>query len=269
MVIRHNISGMNATRNLNINNDSASKASEKLSSGYRINRAGDDAAGLAISEKMRSQIRGLDQGSSNAQDGISMIQTTEGALSETQSMLQRLKTLSTQAANGTLTTSDRTQIQQEVTQLKSEISRISTDTEFNGMNVLSASATVSFQVGANAGQKISLNLEKADATALKINSLSVSTAGAASTAMKSVDDAINTVSKMRANLGAVQNRLEHTITVTDNTSENLTSAESRIRDVDMADEYLNYSAQNVLVQAAQSMLSQANSNSQNVLSLLR
>ena len=269
MVIRHNISGMNATRNLNVNNEAASKASEKLSSGYRINRAGDDAAGLAISEKMRSQIRGLDQGSSNAQDGISMIQTTEGALSETQSMLQRLKTLSTQAANGTLTTSDRTQIQEEVSQLKSEITRISSDTEFNGMNVLSSGLKVDFQVGANAGQKISITLEKANATSLGINDLSVSTANLASTAMKSVDSAINTVSKMRANLGAVQNRLEHTITVTDNTSENLTSAESRIRDVDMADEYLNYSAQNVLVQAAQSMLSQANSNSQNVLSLLR
>ncbi|OOM79977.1 flagellin [Clostridium sp. BL-8] len=272
MVIRHNLSGMNANRNLNINNDAAAKASEKLSSGYRINRAGDDAAGLAISEKMRSQIRGLDQGSTNAQDGISLIQTSEGALNETQSMLQRLKTLATQAANDTLTSSDRGQINTEVTQLQSEISRLATQTKFNGLQVLnSASGVLSFQVGGDAGQKITLNLTSATATTLGVDSsnFSLSTRSKASAALATLDTAINSVSTKRANLGAVQNRLEHTVTATDNTSENLSAAESRIRDVDMAKEYLNYSSQNTLVQAAQSMLSQANSNSQNVLQLLR
>ncbi len=271
MVIRHNLSGMNANRNLNINNDSAAKSSEKLSSGYRINRAGDDAAGLAISEKMRSQIRGLDQGSTNAQDGISMVQTTEGALNETQSMLQRLKTLATQASNGTLTSSDRTQVQKEVVELKSEIDRIASQTQFNGMNVLDGSAsTVRFQVGANANQTISLDLSSnMNTTTLGINNIDLSSVGGAESAMTLIDTAINSVSSKRATFGAVQNRLEHTVTATDNTSENLSAAESRIRDVDMAKEYMNYSQQNVLVQAAQSMLSHANSSSQNVLSLLQ
>ena len=270
MVIRHNLSAMNANRQLNINNDAESKSTEKLSSGYRINRAGDDAAGLAISEKMRAQIRGLNQGSSNAEDGVSLIQTTEGTLSETQSMCQRLKTLATQASNGTLTTTDRDNVNTEVNQLKSEINRLAQQTTFNKINVLDGSvASVSFQVGASAGQKISLTLSSASTGNLGIDTLSMSTATAASTAMALVDSAINKISTMRANLGAVQNRLEHTITATDNTSENLSSAESRIRDTDMAEEYMNYSSQNVLVQAAQSMLSQANSSSQNVLQLLQ
>lgn len=271
MVIRHNLSGMNANRNLNINNEAAAKASEKLSSGYRINRAGDDAAGLAISEKMRSQIAGLNQGSTNAQDGISMVQTAEGALNETQAMCQRLKTLATQASNGTLTTSDRGQIQKEVVQLKSEIDRIASSTQFNGKNVLDGSASiVNFQVGANANQTISLDLSSnMNTTTLGINAIDLSSVGGAEAAMTSIDSAINSISSKRATFGAVQNRLEHTITSTDNTAENLTAAESRIRDVDMAKEYLNYSSQNTLVQAAQSMLSQANSNSQNVLQLLR
>ncbi|WP_297417068.1 flagellin [Clostridium sp.] len=270
MVIRHNMSAANANRNLNINNESLSKSSEKLSSGYRINRAGDDAAGLAISEKMRAQIRSLDQGSSNAEDGISLVQTTEGTLTETQAMCQRLKTLATQAANGTLTTTDRLNVNKEVTQLKSEITRLATQTTFNGIKVLDGSVgSVAFQVGAKGGQKISLALSCASTGALGLGSLCMSTSNLASTAMGLIDSAINKISTMRANLGAVQNRLEHTITATDNTSENLSSAESRIRDTDMAKEYMNYSSNNVLVQAAQSMLSQANSSSQNVLSLLR
>jgi flagellin len=270
MVIRHNLSAMDANRQLGINNEAQSKSIEKLSSGYRINRAADDAAGLAISEKMRSQIRGLDQGSSNAQDGISMIQTAEGAMSETQDMLQRLKTLATQSASGTLTTTDRNNIQAEVVQLKSEITRLGNQTEFNNMRLLNGStSSVTFQVGANAGQTISLSLNNVTSTGLGINGLSLSSQTGASSAMTTIDTAINTISTDRANLGAVQNRLEHTITSTDNTSENLSSAESRIRDVDMAKEMMNYSSQKVLVSAAQSMLSQANSSSQGVLQLLQ
>ena len=271
MVIRHNLSAMNANRQLSINNDSQSKSIEKLSSGYRINRAGDDAAGLAISEKMRSQIRGLNQGSTNAQDGISLIQTTEGTLSETQAMLQRLKTLSTQASTGTLTSSDRANVQLEVAQLGSEITRLAANTTFNGNNVLSKAGSVAFQVGADAGQKIHLTLQCASAGALGLTSavLDLSTSALASVAMAKIESAINQVSSMRATLGAVQNRLEHTVTATDNTSENLSAAESRIRDVDMAKEMMNYSSQKVLVSAAQSMLSQANQTSQGVLSLLQ
>jgi len=271
MVIRHNMSASNANRNLGINNTAESKSIEKLSSGYRINRAGDDAAGLAISEKMRSQIRGLTQGSSNAQDGISMVQTTEGTLSETQSMLQRLKTLATQSANGTLTSTDRGQIQTEFVQLKSEINRLASQTTFNDKKVLDGSvSTVSFQVGANANQTISLSLKCASAGAIGITAgISLATSALAQTAMTAINSAINSISTQRANLGAVQNRLEHTITATDNTAENLSSAESRIRDVDMATEMMNYSSQKVLVSAAQSMLTQANSATAGVTSLLQ
>ena len=270
MVINHNLSAMNANRQLGVNSGNQAKSIEKLSSGLRINRAGDDAAGLAISEKMRSQIRGLDQGSSNAQDGVSLIQTAEGTLSETQAMAQRLKTLSTQAANGTLQDSDRTKIQLEVTQLVNEISRLSTDTTFNGKKVLDGSITsVSFQVGATAGQKISISLTNVGSTALSLAAIDLSTQGGASVAMTKIDAAIGTISSKRAIFGSVQNRLEHTVTATDNTSENLSSAESRIRDVDMAKEMMNYSSQKVLVQAAQSMLSQANQSTSGVLSLLQ
>jgi flagellin len=271
MVIRHNLSAMDANRQLSVNSNAQSKSIEKLSSGYRINRAGDDAAGLAISEKMRSQIRGLNQGSSNAEDGISLVQTTEGTLSETQSMLQRLKTLATQSSNGTLTSTDRTQIQLEFTQLKSEINRLSSQTTFNDKKVLDGSiASVKFQVGANANQTISLKLSCASAGAIGITSATtLSTVAGAQLAITAINSAINTISSQRATLGAVQNRLEHTITATDNTSENLSSAESRIRDVDMASEMMNYSSQKVLVQAAQSMLSQANSSTSGVASLLQ
>ena len=269
MVINHNLSAMNANRQMAINTGASAKSVEKLSSGQRINRAGDDAAGLAISEKMRSQIRGLNQGSANANDGISLIQTAEGTLSETQAMLQRLKTLSTQSANGTLQDSDRKKIQLEVTQLTTEISRLSTDTSFNGKSILSVNSTVKFQVGATSGQYITLSLTNVGASALGIGGLCMSTQALASAAMVKIEKAIGTVSSKRATLGAVQNRLEHTITSTDNTSENLSSAESRIRDVDMAKEMMNYSSQKVLVQAAQSMLAQANQSTSGVLSLLQ
>jgi flagellin len=272
MVINHNLSAMNANRQLGINNGNQGKSIEKLSSGLKINRAGDDAAGLAISEKMRSQIRGLNQGSTNASDGISLIQTAEGTLSETQAMVQRLKTLSNQAANGTLQNSDRAKIQLEVKQLVTEISRLSTDTTFNGKKILDGSITsVSFQVGATAGQKISVSLSNCSATALSLATIDLSTdvGTGISTAMGKIDAAVGLISSKRATLGAVQNRLEHTITATDNTSENLSSAESRIRDVDMAKEMMNYSSQKVLVQAAQSMLAQANQTTSGVLSLLQ
>lgn len=269
MVISHNLNAMNAHRQMKSNTTSTGKSIEKLSSGLRINRAGDDAAGLAISEKMRSQIRGLNQGSTNAQDAISLVQTTEGALTETHSMLQRLKTLATQSANGTYTDSDRLLIQEEVGQLKSEIDRIATQTEFNGTAVLAASRSVAFQVGNKAGQKITVNMATMNTSAIGIDGLSLSAATGASDALTSIDTAINVVSAHRAKLGAIQNRLEHTISSTDTTAENLQASESRIRDTDMAKEMMEYTKSNILTQAAQSMLAQANSAPNSVLSLLQ
>ena len=269
MVISHNLNAMNAHRQMKTNTGNTGKSIEKLSSGLRINRAGDDAAGLAISEKMRSQIRGLNQGSTNAQDGISLIQTAEGALTETHSMLQRLKTLATQSANGTYSDSDRKLIDKEVTELKNEISRIASQTEFNGQKVLKTASNIDFQVGNANGQIISVSMKNMDATGIGIDSISLSTQGGARSALASIESAINEVSKHRATLGAVQNRLEHTITSTDNTSENIQAAESRIRDTDMAKEMMNYTKSNILTQAAQSMLAQANSAPNQVLSLLQ
>jgi len=269
MVISHNLNAMNAHRQMKTNTSNTGKAIEKLSSGLRINRAGDDAAGLAISEKMRSQIRGLNQGSTNAQDGISMIQTTEGALNETHSMLQRLKTLAVQSANGTYQNSDRDLIQKEVAQLQSEITRIADQTEFNGQKVLNSTNTVKFQVGNKDGQVISVTMAKMDATTIGVGSITLATSAGATAALGSIETAINTVSKHRATLGAVQNRLEHTIASTDTTAENLQASESRIRDTDMAKEMMEYTKSNILTQAAQSMLAQANSAPNSVLSLLQ
>ena len=269
MVISHNLNAMNAHRQMKTNTGNTGKSIEKLSSGLRINRAGDDAAGLAISEKMRSQIRGLNQGSTNAQDGISMVQTTEGALTETHAMLQRLKTLAVQSANGTYTNSDRALIQKEVAQLTSEITRIATQTEFNGVKVLASANTVAFQIGNKSGFEISVTMKSMGATNLGIGSLSLSTAATAKAALATIDAAINTVSEHRATLGAVQNRLEHTIASTDTTAENLQASESRIRDTDMAKEMMEYTKSNILTQAAQSMLAQANSAPNSVLSLLQ
>lgn len=268
MIISHNLNAMNAHRNMKISTGDQGKSIEKLSSGYRINRAGDDAAGLAISEKMRSQINGLNQASSNAQDGISLVQTTEGALTETHSMLQRLKTLAVQAANDTYSNGDRQLIQKEVAQLKSEISRIGSQTDFNGTKVLSAAAQLDIQVGDKAGQTITVSLA-AMTNPGTISGIDLSTKAGASTAMTTIDAAITEVSGHRATLGAVQNRLEHTIKSVDNTSENIQAAESRIRDTDMAKEMMNYTKSQILTNAAQSMLAQANQAPQGVLQLLQ
>ena len=395
MIINHNMNALNAHRNMNVNNTNAGKSMEKLSSGLRINRAGDDAAGLAISEKMRGQIRGLTQSSRNASDGISMIQTAEGALNETTNILQRMRELAVQAGNDTNTTSDRAEIQKEIDALTEEVDRIANNTEFNTQKLLNGNKTgkagevvkeaiaevqgefkitltkaltdkdsitidgktekltgktvtsegdleqalgslfsdytfevttnknlkeikvtqkvgsykdeikvevngkmdtvddvettregvtrreeqrsegqVSVQVGANANQSMSIEIGDMRAEALGIKTvkgetLSVETAEDANKAIEVFDTALNAVSSQRANLGAVQNRLEYTISNLDNTAENLTSAESTLRDVDMAKEMMEYSKNNILNQAAQAMISQANQQPQNVLQLLR
>ena len=389
MIINHNMNALNAHRNMNVNNTAAGKSMEKLSSGLRINRAGDDAAGLAISEKMRGQIRGLEQSSRNAADGISMIQTAEGALNETTNILQRMRELAVQASNDTNTSSDREEIQKEIDALTQEVDRIANNTEFNTQKLLNGNKSgvggdvvnaavekkegvfeidltqklakdkkltidgvdieitqaaeggdtplknliegklqndytvevtgkkikltqkvasdkenmrVTFdgsavkvnveekgvsakaeevsegkahvQVGANAKQSMSIEIGDMRAKALGIkddngDSLSVKSAEEANKAIEAFDAALNSVSSQRANLGAVQNRLEYTISNLDNTAENLTSAESTLRDVDMAKEMMEYSKNNILNQAAQAMISQANQQPQNVLQLLR
>ena len=388
MIINHNMNALNAHRNMNVNNTNAGKSMEKLSSGLRINRAGDDAAGLAISEKMRGQIRGLTQSSRNASDGISMIQTAEGALNETTNILQRMRELAVQAGNDTNTTSDREEIQKEIDALTEEVDRIANNTEFNTQKLLNGNKTgkagdevkaavaaaqgefeinlggaiaandvlvvdgkkititqtnkndieqeietalgnkydvtyddgankltltqnegedkkemsatfkgqkvnvttndrgvtkreaqisegkVSVQVGANANQSMTIEIGDMRAEALGIrdaagDTLSIKTAEDANEAITKFDEALNAVSSQRANLGAVQNRLEYTISNLDNTAENLTSAESTLRDVDMAKEMMEYSKNNILNQAAQAMISQANQQPQNVLQLLR
>ena len=275
MIINHNIMAMNAYRNLSATNNAGSKALEKLSSGLRINRAGDDAAGLAISEKMRGQIRGLTQASRNAQDGISLIQTAEGGLNETHSILQRMRELVVQAANDTNTKDDRAQIQQEIDALKKEINRIASTTQFNTRNLINgsvASKGLVFQIGANKGQTISLSIAKMNASALGISAVSVGGGASALTIsgyIKTIDDAINKVSTERAKLGAYQNRLEHTVTNLDTSTENLQAAESRIRDVDMAKEMMEFTRTNILAQAGTAMLAQANAKPQQVLQLLQ
>jgi len=285
MIINHNMRAMNAQRNLAINTNSAAKSMEKLSSGLRINRAGDDAAGLSISEKMRAQIRGLDKASDNAQDGISMIQTAEGALNETHSILQRMRELATQAANDTNVTVDRESIKDELEQLSQEVTRIGTQTQFNTKNILNGGqadttvaaktdvTAVNLQVGANCGQAITVTFSAMNADTLGVsvgkNDIKVDSYANATKAICTINDAIEAVSKERSKYGAVQNRLEHTIANVDNASENLQAAESRIRDVDMAAEMLTYSKNNILQQAAQAMLGQANSSTQSVLQLLQ
>ncbi len=269
MVVQHNLSAMNTSRQLNGVTSSLSKSTEKLSSGYRINRAADDAAGLSISEKMRSQIRGLNKASDNAQDGISLIQVAEGALNETHSILQRMNELATQAANDTNTSTDRKAIQQEVDQLTSEIDRIRSTTQFNTQNLLDGSfSKKNLQIGSLSGQSISISVSNMNATSLGVNGLKVSSFSGAGEAMSKIQAAIDKVSTQRSKLGALQNRLEHTINNLDTTSENTQSAESRIRDTDMADEMVQYSKNNILSQAGQSMLAQANQANQGVLSLL-
>ncbi|APH18868.1 flagellin [Clostridium botulinum] len=278
MIINHNLNAMNAHRQMAINTGNNGKAIEKLSSGLRINRAGDDAAGLAISEKMRGQIRGLNQASRNSQDAISLIQTAEGALNETHSILQRMRELTVQAANDTNVGVDKNNLDKEVKELQKEINRISSQTQFNTKNLLNgdvaATKELTFQIGANSGQTIQLAISAMDVAALGVASDKV-TIGSAKKAseitkmIETIDKAINTVSGERAKLGANQNRLEHTIANLDNSAENLQAAESRIRDVDMAKEMMNFTKTNILTQAAQAMLAQANQAPQGVLQLLR
>jgi len=278
MRINNNLLAMNTHRQLGINNTAVQKSVEKLSSGYRINRAGDDAAGLSISEKMRSQIRGLQMASKNAQDGISLIQTAEGALTETHAMLQRMRELVVQAANDTNTSEERQRISEELKQLEEEISAITQKTEFNKKTLLAgsfANTAIYLQVGANSGQYISFTIGNMGATALSISGISASVAATGATynditkLIDTIDKAIETVSVQRSKLGAIQNRLEHTIKNVDNTAENLQAAESRIRDVDMAKEMMEFTKQNILQQAATAMLAQANMVPQTVLQLLR
>lgn len=275
MVVQHNLTAANTNRQLGITTSGLQKSTEKLSSGYKINRAADDAAGLSISEKMRNQIRGLNKASDNAQDGISLVQTAEGALNEVHSMLQRMSELSVQAANGTNDTTDRSSINDEIQQLKTEIQRVGNTTQFNKMNILdgtfSKGANKLLQVGANANQTIQIDiaaLQSVVGSSLKAN-LTTATATNAQSAIGVVQNSIEKLSKLRSKLGAVQNRLEHTVANLDNISENTQSAESRIRDTDMAEEMVQYSKNNILQQAGQSMLAQANQANQGVLSLLQ
>lgn len=280
MRINNNLMAMNTHRQLGIANTAGSKSMEKLSSGYRINRAGDDAAGLSISEKMRAQIRGLNQASRNAQDGISLIQTAEGALTETHAMLQRMRELVVQAANDTNTEEDRTRISEELNQLSQEITEITNKTEFNTKTLLNgdfATSNITLQVGANNAQFISFTIGNMSAESLGVTAASIgdivasstSTAASISALTTTIDNALKLVSAERSKLGAVQNRLEHTIKNVDNTSENLQAAESRVRDVDMAKEMMEMTRQNILQQASTAMLAQANQAPQTVLQLLR
>jgi len=270
MRINHNISALNTYRQLALNNTSVAKSLEKLSSGLRINRAGDDAAGLAISEKMRSQIRGLEMASKNAQDAISLIQTAEGALNEVHAILQRMRELAVQSANDTNVDADRTALQDEITQLIAEIDRIANTTEFNTQKLLDGNfSSKVFHIGANKDQNIQLTIEAMDAASLGVDGVDISDQDGANNAIATIDSAIETVSTERSKLGAYQNRLEHTINNLGTAAENLTAAESRIRDVDMAKEMMEFTKNNILVQAATAMLAQANQTPQAVLQLLR
>jgi flagellin len=296
MIINTNISALNTLNQLNANTTATQSSLEKLSSGLRINKAADDSAGLAISEKMKAQIGGLDQASSNAQNGISMIQTAEGSLSESQSILQRMNDLAVEAQNGTNSTTDTSRLQDEADQLAKDLDRISNNTQFNTMNVLGtggqansllSASGISLQIGANAGQTITISLSGVTlgsggslVTSVTAAGLGVSSTTAvgesdaaidltSSGAITSIQTAIDTISALRSKLGAFQNRLDDTIDNLGVESENLTSAQSSIADVDMAAEMTNYTKNNILVQSAEAMLSQANQLPQGVLSLLK
>jgi len=286
MVINHNISAMFANRQLNINNERLQSDIEKLSSGQRINRAGDDASGLAVSEKLRSQIRGLRQASTNASNGISFIQTTEGYLQETQDILQRVRELSVQSANGIYTNEDRMMIQVEVSQLVAEVDRIASQAQFNGLNLLTGrfakvsgqnvvTASMWFQIGANMDQRTRVFIGTMTAAALGVRNasnqqiLSLSTPENANRAIGVLDTALRIVSKQRADLGAYQNRLQKAIQGLDIGAENLQAAESRIRDTDMAAQMVDFTKNQILVQASTAMLAQANQRPQSILQLLR
>jgi len=268
MYINTNVAAINSHRNLGFNNTQMGKTMEKLSSGFRINRAADDAAGLAISEKMRYQINGYNQAMRNAQDGISLLQTAEGALTEVHSMLQRINVLATQSKTGSLQDADRTKINLEVQQLVSEINNISTTTKFNGIELLNTGATVTFQVGFENSTTITASMGNVQAGGIGISGITVATVTGAFSAMAVVQSAISQVSDLRARFGAVQNRLEHTINNLGVNSENLSASESRIRNADMAKEMTDFTRNQILVQAGTAMLAQANAVPQNVLRLL-
>ena len=308
MIVKHNLQAMNSNRMLGVNSSTQAKSTEKLSSGYKINRAADDAAGLSISEKMRRQIRGLTQASANAQDGISCVQTAEGALNEVHDMLQRMNELAVKGENGTLSSVDQSYIQAEIKQLMTEIDRVADTTTFNEQNLLDGTFTAKgLQVGAEAGQHIDISIKAMDMTTLaktandaqitwtkkaadgtesdisvdadeviakfktdfvNTDKSTYATANDFASLNAFVKNALQTVSLQRSDLGAVQNRLEHTIANLDNVVENTTSAEAQIRDTDMATEMVKYSNNNILQQAGQAMLAQANQANQGVLSLL-
>ena len=286
MVINHNMSAMFANRQLGVTGVSINKDMEKLSSGMRINRAGDDASGLAVSEKMRSQIRGLNQASQNAQNGISFIQTTEGYLQETTDIMQRIRELAVQSSNGIYSEEDRMQIQVEISALVSEVDRVASTAQFNGMNMLTGrfaqstgenvvTASMWFHIGANMDQRVQVYIGTMSAAALGVRDigteekLSLATPEDANRAIGTIDEALKKINKQRADLGAYQNRLELTVKGLDIGAENLQASESRIRDTDMASQMVEFTKNSVLSQAGTAMLAQANSQSQNVLSLLR
>jgi len=286
MIINHNLSAMYADRSLRVTQTAIAKDMEKLSSGLRINRAGDDASGLAVSEKMRSQIRGLNQASTNALNGISFIQTSEGYLQETQDIIQRLRELAVQAANGIYTDEDRMQIQVEVSQLVDEIDRIANHAQFNGMNMLTGrfarptgenlvTASMWFHIGANMDQRERVYIGTMTAAGLGVRNaadgtiISLETPDGANRSIGTLDEALKKVNKQRADLGAYQNRLEHAIRGIDIGAENLQAAESRIRDTDMANQMVSYTKNQILSQAGTAMLAQANQRTQSVLQLLQ
>jgi len=285
MVINHNMSAMYSNRQLGVTNLSLQKDMEKLSSGMRINRAGDDASGLAVSEKMRSQIRGLNQASKNASNGISFIQTTEGYLQETTDIMQRIRELAVQASNGIYTDEDRMQIQVEVSQLVAEVDRIASTAQFNGMNMLtgrfalptgenSVTGSMWLHIGANMDQRMSVYIGTMTATALGVRQLgdetiiSLAAPDDANRAIGTIDEALKKINKQRADLGGYQNRLDYAVKGIDIAAENLQASESRIRDTDMAAQMVEFTKNQVLSQAGTAMLAQANTQSQNVLSLL-
>ena len=286
MVINHNMSAFFASRQLGVTGVSLAKDMEKLSSGERINRAGDDASGLAVSEKMRSQIRGLNQASTNAQNGISFIQTTEGYLQETTDIIQRIRELAVQSSNGIYSDEDRMQIQVEVSSLIAEVDRVASAAQFNGMNMLTGrfarptgentvTGSMWFHIGANMDQRTQVFIGTMSAMALGLRNvgdesiMTLETPDEANRAIGTLDEAIKKINKQRADLGAYQNRLEKTIVGLDIGAENLQASESRIRDANMAKETVNFTRDNVLSQAGTAMIAQANQSSQNVLSLLR
>ena len=286
MVINHNMSAMYSQRSTNLTNVAAQKNMEKLSSGLKINRAGDDASGLAVSEKMRSQIRGLNKASENAQNGLSFIQTTEGYLQETTDVIQRIRELAVQSSNGIYTEEDRMQIQVEVSQLIAEVDRIASQAQFNGLNMLTGrfardegtnavTASMWFHIGANMDQRMQVYIGTMTATALNLRNLgdeqimSLESPAEANRAIGTLDEALKKLNKQRADLGGYYNRLEHAIRGIDVAAENLQSAESRIRDTDMAKEMVDFTKNQVLQQSGMAILAQANQSTQNVLSLLR